>query len=76
MMWYETVPAEGKNRRGGHRSFFDGKCFNSTHNKSWRGKGAGDHPFAHAPPSSAGPVMRAGVRSAVVKQATMVLDDV
>ena len=38
--------------------------------------GADDCLFAHAPPSSTGPVMRAGVRSAVVKQATMVLDDV
>ena len=44
--------------------------------KSWWGKGANDCLFAHAPPSSTGPVMRAGVRSAVVKQATMVLDDV
>ena len=39
-------------------------------------RGADNCLFAHAPPSSTGPVMRAGVRSAVVKQATMVLDDV
>ena len=54
----------------------EGKCFTSGSTKSWWGKGADDCLFAHAPPSSTGPVMRAGVRSAVVKQATMVLDDV
>ena len=74
MMWHEEVPAEGKNRS--IRRFLRENVFLLVLLNVGGVRGADNCLFAHAPPSSTGPVMRAGVRSAVVKQATMVLDDV
>ena len=77
MMWYEAVPAESKNRRGecSIRRFLRENVFVLVLLKvgGVRGQTVVSSPMR---PGSTGPVMKAGVRSAVVKQATMVLDDV